>query len=405
MTVLDRIFDTQVDTQKIFVPVKTAFKIRKDVLTKEGTSPIYLYITGFSKVLRINLELHVAPKLWLQKEERAKPINAMYEDLNLVLDHISSKISAIKIRYRLSNRILSPQTLSEELAEGNHRIYFTSYMRQKIKENKSLREGTARRYQSIANKLDIYRPELTFSDITETFIFKFRNHMLEKGNKVTTVNSNIKAIKIFLRQAKKKDGIIISVDLDEITVGNTNGNRTALSPGETRTLCRYYFDKRLKDSQQLTLGYFLFSCMTGLRVSDILDLNRDELLQSDFSFVNIKSNKDQTISLNQMARKIVEFTPELFVTKYHLNKFNIDLKRIAKNNKIRKHVTFHVSRHTFATNFLRMGGKIEHLQKLMAHSKIETTMIYVHILASEANNEIHKLDELFKDHGFNLDLE
>lgn len=144
--------------------------------------------------------------------------------------------------------------------------------------------------------------------------------------------------------------------------------------------------------------------MTGLRISDVQELERQQLLTSDFSFVNSKNKRDQVINLNKMAKKIVEHYPALFDQKIHLNTINEDLKRIMKNNRITKRVSFHVARHTFATNFLRMGGKLEHLQKLLSHSKIETTMIYVHILASEANEQIHRLDDLFKDYGFNLDF-
>jgi site-specific recombinase XerD len=62
---------------------------------------------------------------------------------------------------------------------------------------------------------------------------------------------------------------------------------------------------------------------------------------------------------------------------------------------IKKKVTFHVSRHTFATSFLRAGGQIEKLQILLGHSSLQQVMVYVHIVASEANKEIFLLDDLF----------
>jgi integrase/recombinase XerD len=400
-----RIYDTQVDTQKLSLPMTTNFKIRTEVVNKYDLSPIYLHIVSMGKRERINVELHVKAKLWDDKKQQAKPVDKMHQDLNLVLDHIKSKISDIKIKYRLENRVLTPTFLKEELIEGNHRIYFVSYMKFKIDEDKSLSPGTKRRYNAVANNLAAYKKELLFTDITEKFIEKYRNHMYASGKLSTTINSNIIAIKRYLKLAKKKDGINIQVDLEDIAGGRTTGNRTALNPDEVRTLCKYYFDRKLEPKKQLTLGYFLFSCMTGLRVSDVLELERNQLLTKDFGFVNVKTKKDQTIVLNKMAIKIVEFSPNLFVIKHHGNTMNEYLKRIMKNNRIYKDVSFHVARHTFATNFLRMDGKVEFLQKLMGHSKIETTMIYVHILQAEANEHIHKLDDLFHDFGFDLDLE
>ena len=399
------IFGTQDGTQKMTIQMHTNFNIRKEVTNRNGQSPIYLHISSTGKREKVNLNLHVKATLWDEKKQAVKPVDKMHQDLNLVLEHIRSKISEIKVRYRLENRNLSIEFLKEELIEGNHRTNFVAYMLQKIKENKSLKKGTARRYNAVANNLTAYKKEILFTDITEKFIDKYRNHMYASGKKSTTVNSNIIAIKHYLKLAKKKDGINIQVDLDDIEGGKTTGNRTALNPVEVRTLCRYYFDKKLDAKKQLALGYFLFGCMTGLRVSDLMLLNRNQLFTDDFAFANFKTSKDQIITLNKMAKKIVDFEPNLFLVKYTPNTLNEYLERIVKNNRIHKHVTFHVARHTFATNFLRMDGKVQHLQQLLGHSKIETTMIYVHILAEEANAEIHKLDGLFNDFGFDLDLE
>jgi len=70
------------------------------------------------------------------------------------------------------------------------------------------------------------------------------------------------------------------------------------------------------------------------------------------------------------------------------------LKILAVRAGIEKNISFHVARHTFATNFLRSGGKVENLQKLLNHQSISTTMEYVHIIAEEANKEIYLLDGL-----------
>jgi integrase/recombinase XerD len=62
-----------------------------------------------------------------------------------------------------------------------------------------------------------------------------------------------------------------------------------------------------------------------------------------------------------------------------------------------KKSNYHVSRHTFATNFLLCGGRLENLQKILAHSKIEETMIYVHIVDQIKNDEIMNMDIILKN--------
>ena len=55
------------------------------------------------------------------------------------------------------------------------------------------------------------------------------------------------------------------------------------------------------------------------------------------------------------------------------------LQRIGRVLRVTTHLHHHVGRETFATNFIRAGGKIEVLQKLMDHEDIKTTMKYVHV--------------------------
>ena len=76
---------------------------------------------------------------------------------------------------------------------------------------------------------------------------------------------------------------------------------------------------------------------------------------------------------------------------------NRELKFIAKAVSIRKRITWHVSRHTFATQYLNNGDKIERLKEVMDHSSPATTIIYSHI----ANREIAKDMHLFDKYNIN----
>jgi site-specific recombinase XerD len=100
--------------------------------------------------------------------------------------------------------------------------------------------------------------------------------------------------------------------------------------------------------------------------------------------------------LNAGARKLVEENENLFVKKFADQHINDELKKIMRNLGITKKISFHCARHTFATSFLKVGGKVEMLKELLGHSSINQTMIYVHIVQADANKEIFLLDNLFK---------
>ena len=143
------------------------------------------------------------------------------------------------------------------------------------------------------------------------------------------------------------------------------------------------------------LSMFLFSCFTGLRFSDVSKLTKENIFSEDIVFTSEKTGKFQRIPLNNSAKRYLD-PIDIFKGNYTNEYFNRELKEIAKIVGIRKKITFHVSRHTFATNFLSCGGRVEHLQKLLGHSKIEDTMIYVHIVEILTNSQIKLMDKIFK---------
>lgn len=389
----EQIFDTLLDTKKLFVPMKNYFELRNYV-NKEGYSLVYLKVVSGKEKERINFDILVNPKNWDPNKKRLKPIDDKSKDLNLVLDNIEAKVTNIKTVYRLSEKFLTPKTLRKELFEGMPRVNFNAFAKACMNEDKGMiKDGTYRRYESVLEKLISYREVIYFNEIDYEFFNEFRRYFTKKGNQATTLNSNVSVIKKWLRRAQKK-GIKLKVDLDDVISGKTSGNRVALNPDELKKICGYYFADWINPTHKLSLGYFLFACFTGLRLSDVMNLTRKEL-HDEIQFVSVKTSKDQIISLNKKAKQIIESYEHLFVDFIHPNTMNEELKNIMKHLGIKKKISFHCARHSFATNFLRMGGKPEKLQKLLGHSKITTTMIYVHILSAEANEEIFLLDNLF----------
>ncbi len=390
----DRIFDTLVDTQKLYVSMKTKFILRKYSEPKK-TNPIYLHVTGRGYRKRLFLDIYIDSLKWDSVNQRIEKPSPEEQDINLILDNYNSKITNIKTVYRLSEKVLTPSKLIKELREGLPRVNFIAFFKLQLDDQKILmNKGTWMRYNAVYKKLKKYKEEIIFTEINHQFFISLRIHFKKLGNAHTTINSNIKVVKQYIKLAVKF-GIKIGVDLEDIKVGTTNGNRTSLFPIELKRADAYYFSDFINPKDKLILGYFLFACMTGLRISDVQKLERLQLLESQFSLVTTKTNRDQIITLNKKARQIINANPELFVTKFTNEHINRELKKIFRFLKIKKKIVFHVSRHTFATNFLRMGGDVTKLQILLGHSNIKQTMIYVHIIASEANEEIFLLDKLF----------
>jgi site-specific recombinase XerD len=395
-TASERFFDTMNDTMKKSVSINVKFKLRKD-MNADGTMPLVIHITGSGERERINSHINVIPKLFNESTQRLKPINKEYQDYNLLIENYLSKISSIKTEFRLSDRHITPKLVKQELLGGLTRSNFVAFVAAALEDEKVKHApGTYKRYESVHRKLVEFNPLIPFSEIDSKWFTKYRAWAIKRGNKTTTINNNVIAIKKFLRIAVA-NGVKLSFNLDDVIGGNTHGNRTYLNPPELKRLFKYYNSEFINESNKLILGYFLFACMTGLRISDLMDVDRENLLYNEISFINTKSSTDQYMLLNLTARQIVDLEPQLFIKKFADQTLNAEIKKIVTLCGITKKVSFHVARHTFATCFLRpeVGGTIHHLQKLLKHRDIKSTMIYAHILESEANEMVFALDKLF----------
>ncbi|MDR2205738.1 MAG: site-specific integrase [Flavobacteriaceae bacterium] len=381
----------QISPKRIFVPMNVNFNL-KNYINKSGESQVYMILTSAGKRKRLPLDVYVSPKNWDKEKQRAKPKTDNHEMINMFIDQSFSKISNIKIHYRLSGTHLTLDRLGEEFKNKTPNYDFIAFIRHHS-QNMVLSERTRIKHRSELKKLEEFKKYIPFSEITLEFVNNYRGWLSRtKNNASTTIATSMKFIKKFLRLARKY-GVFLNVDIDEIVSGNTNGNRINLTLDEVAKLRSFYESGFIKENQRLALGYFLFSCFTSLRISDLKNLKREDLDGETLTFQIEKTKQLHSIPLIKTAKKILNQNKDLFVRWISEQKINQALKEIAKICGIRKKIHLHVARHSFATNFLRVGGKIEELQVIMAHSKIETTMIYVHIVKSESIKSMYLLDD------------
>lgn len=376
------IFDTRFDTKKIFVTTKHRFSLRT-YIDKSGKSLIYLDVSDFDNRIRLNTDIYIDRIFWDQKKQRIKNTENS-ESLNLVLENIESRLTAIKTNYLLQEKRLTAKILIEEFQSASPDFDFISFYRHHL-DLQVYKKQTVKNHRSVLKKLEAFSKEIPFHKITTEFFKKYRKFY--KYNSEITYNSDLKCIKVYLRIAQKK-GIKLNINLEELKVKVESKKTIYLEPNEMKTLLKYYFNDFINPSHILPLGYFLFSCYTGLRISDIQNLTREDVLSDKFQFSSVKTDKTQFMKINPEARKMVEHREILFDKKLVDQKINFHLKSIADICGISKNLTMHVGRHTFATTFIRNKGDVFRLKMLLGHAKIEHTQKYVHIVNEEVLDDI-----------------
>ena len=134
---------------------------------------------------------------------------------------------------------------------------------------------------------------------------------------------------------------------------------------------------------------FVFSCFCGLAYSDVANL-RQENIQKSFDgnlwiiTKRVKTNTDVNVPLLDIPKMILKKykgkLPDGKILPVISNqKLNAYLKEIADICGIKKNLTFHLARHTFATHLLEQGTDLRTIQELMGHTDIKTTAIYLHV--------------------------
>lgn len=148
---------------------------------------------------------------------------------------------------------------------------------------------------------------------------------------------------------------------------------------------------------------FLFSCLTGLRISDMIKLKWSEIKETEeigyhIVYTQKKTQKNELLQINQQAMDLLgqrqEDERKVFEGLIYSDAKNRMLKIWALDAGVRKNVTFHIARHTFATLQLTMGTDIYTVSKLLGHRKVSTTQIYGKIIDETKRKAVDNLPKL-----------
>ena len=182
--------------------------------------------------------------------------------------------------------------------------------------------------------------------------------------------------------------------------GKTPSDRTFLTIDEVNRLAK------VKTGSPCTKQTFMFCCFTGLRHSDMAALRWKDIRKTDDGEVIFVPSMQKTkhpviVPLGQQAKSWMPEKPEnadnqlVFPDVPSLCCANRALKNMAKRAGIEKVVTFHTSRHTFATMTLTAGTDIYTTSKLLGHTNVHTTEIYADVMMETKVDTINLVNGLF----------
>jgi integrase len=227
--------------------------------------------------------------------------------------------------------------------------------------------------------------KLLFSDMDEDFWKRFKRYMEMREFKPNTITHTLYILKFVLNQAVKNK-YIPSNPLKGVRGKVYQSDRRFLTFKEVAKLrvTDCLENPEIKDA-------FLFSCYTGLRLSDIERLTRADIRDGSIRMIQKKTKDLVTIPLNPDALILLEERPGTG------RLFNLP-NRTVMSKVVRywtksagvEDVTFHCARHTFATLALNANMRLEVVSSVLGHSDLKTTKIYAKLLDAAKKEDMKK---------------
>lgn len=333
--------------------------------------------------------------LWINYRIDGKRIR---EPLNLYLNPgtsarikiANSNTLAMAEEYaRKKSRELDEADLGVFVQESDHSVMFTDYA---LKESATCRtEGTRHsRLELIANFKEFAR-HARIVDINRAFYGRLVAWMRDtKGYANNTILTKTNVLKTILHKAKL-DGIITMVpDFSGLVPPKVAGERCFLTIEELRALSDTPCEPKVAYP-------FLFSCFTGLRLSDVRNLKWSDISNGVIFLRQHKTGEFVQVPIGKNAAKFLRENDSEKVfhdfptcEEWH----NRKIREWAKAAGITKSISFHVARHTFATLALGNGADLFTVSKLLGHTKITTTQIYAKVLDEGRKKAVDAIPEL-----------
>lgn len=391
------------------------FTVRKDRV-KDGKAQVYVCITVNKEKCLMALQQTVDLRYWDERRGSGKGGRQEVSSMNSYLEEVRLALGNCYKNLQLKGRPVSADLVKDAFLGIHEEVYTLSRLIEYHNETATatLKWSTLKHYyvtQRYLSKFlqekfkakDLYLHELNYKFVHDFEIF-LRNHKPKDHQKPINNNGVMKHIirlKKMVHLALRLEWIVKDPFVN-YRLKIQKVNREYLSELELKKVEEKKFDIERLD---LVRDLFVFCCYTGLTYVDVINLLPHQIVEAADGEMWVRTSRQKTNT--RVSTPLLPKAIEI-VKKYKGNeraaesqtlfpvisnqKVNSYLKEIADVCGIRKNITFHLARHTFATTVtLSNGVPIETVSKMLGHTKIATTQIYAKVLEKKVQEDMAKL--------------
>lgn len=390
----------------------TIFYLKRQAIKADGTTPIMGRITIDGTQTQFSCKISIDPKIWEVKAGRATGRSTVAIETNRILDKMRVKINShyqeildrdnFVTAEKVKNAFLGLEHRQNTLLKifEKHNEDYTKMYNAGLKSKSSLQK-----YQTVYKHLIefIYQryhvTDIALKELTPAFITDF--DMFLRTDKHLCNNS------VWIYTCPVRTMVNIAINngwltrdpFTEYRIQKEDTTRRFLSKEEINIM----INAKVKNAkQELVRDLFLFSTFTGLSFIDLKNLKKGNIRTyfDEHLWININRQKtgvQSNIRLLDIPLRIIEKYKDLSTNEYvfsvptYMNCLN-RINQIVKLNGINKRITWHQSRHSYATTVcLSNGVPIETVSSMLGHKNIQTTQLYAKITKEKLNNDMENL--------------
>jgi len=289
---------------------------------------------------------------------------------------------------------IEPLSYSQPSQEGlEHLDKFKQWL-----SSKRYSPNTIKTYSDALKSFLVFYRGKAISEITNNDVIVYNNEYILKNNlSASFQNQIVNALKLYFRTLLNTE-----IEVDKIHRPRREHKLpNVLSKEEVKAIL-----EALKNNKHKTMLSVIYAC--GLRRSELLTLKPSDI-DSKRKLLIVKQSKGKKDRIVPISEKLIEllrnyyqeFKPKVWLfegqqesVKYSERSLEEVLKKGVTLAKIRKPVTLHWLRHSYATHLLENGTDLRFIQELLGHSSSKTTEIYTHVSTKSLQNIKSPFDDL-----------
>ncbi|PSL44227.1 site-specific recombinase XerD [Chitinophaga niastensis] len=393
--------------------------------SKNNKPAIYLRLSVDGKRAELSTYQYVTPALWNASaqcvkgnSEEAQAINRQLVTLKANLHkHYShlitsgSMVTAQSVKNSFSGITEHSRTLCEVIDFHNRR--FAEKVKAKMKSGRTLKRFEITKEKVVAFlKAHFHVSDKPLSEIRFSFAPDFEHFLTTvQGIGSNTAMKYVKILKQMLKLAVDQGWLVVS-PLSGFKCSYEEPQRERLTMDEIMSLYNKELIPRLAEVRDI----YLFCCFTGYAYTDVLHLTPNNLVigidgEKWIMKDRMKTHTAERVPLLPIALEIIDrYKESLYCKAYGRllpvnsnQRYNAYLQEIAIVCGIKKHLTTHTARHTFATTVtLENDVPIETVSQMLGHKCIRTTQIYAKITQQKVSNNMRALRDRLSAPGVGL---